>query len=205
MRTKFKCIVVMVTIAMISSQVFALTVNNFSFEETSISNDVAWIPPAVANTALDAYGWNWFTQANAIQCGTVNENNATWAPFDAADGEIFGHIWCPGNQIAQHISGFVIDNTYPIIWSAAGRPGNADGNLWVLMDGVTIAQYDVSNTDGFIETNVNFTATATVHQLRFYHNDPWARSIFIDNVQVLPEPATIGLLALVGFAFLRRK
>ena len=205
MKTKIKFMAIVIMLAMISLQGFAVTINNPSFEETSVSNDVAWISPATATTATNLYGWSWMTQANGIQCGTCNENNATWAPFPAVDGEIFGHIWCPGNEIAQTIPGFVISNTYPIVWSAAGRPGFSGGHLWVLMDAVTIAQYDVNNSDGFIQTNVSFTATATTHRLRFFHNDPWAISIFIDDVQIIPEPATIGLLALVGLAFLRRK
>jgi hypothetical protein len=130
------------------------------------------------------YGWSWFTQADGIQCGTCNENNATWAPFPAADGSIFGHIWCPGNEIAQTMSGFVSGAVYHVKWSTAGRPGFSGGNLWVLMDAVTIAQYDVNNSDGFIQTNVAFTATATSHRLRFYHNNPWAISIFIDDIQI---------------------
>jgi len=207
MNIKFILLTAVVITGMITTQTFAATVNNFSFEETSVSNDVAWISP-VGSGSTNLYGWLW-TTGSGIQCGTCPENNATWAPFPAADGNIFGHMWYPNQQIAQTISGLIPGNTYPIAWAAAGRPTNAGGTLWVLMDGTLIANYVVDNTAGFISTNVDFTATAISHQLRFFYpNIPagiWAKSIFIDDVQIIPEPATLGLLAILGLAFLRRK
>ena len=108
-------------------------------------------------------------------------------------------MWCPGNEIAQTITGFEIGKKYSVSWATAGRPGNADGNLWVLIDAVTIADYIVDNTDGFIHTNVEFIATATSHRLRFFHNNPWARSIFIDDVNIVDPLETFPEFTVPGF------
>ena len=78
---KIKFITIAIILGMISNQIFAVTINNRSFEETSVSNDVAWISPTTANTAIDLYEWSWFTQANTIQCGTANQKQWNLGAF----------------------------------------------------------------------------------------------------------------------------
>jgi len=198
MKTKMTCIVVMATLAMISSQVFAATVLNGSFE----------LPTVTDRTNFTGVTNSWDYSGGSFQAGLINSNNATFCPsLAAAEGDQFAFVWCGADdEIAQNVSGFISNNTYAIMWSEAARAATAAGNLWVLMDSVTIcASHSIPNDETWRSTNVNFTATKTTHRLRFYHGGAWDTMTFIDDVKIIPEPAVLGLLALVGLAFLRRK
>ena len=195
---KMKCIVLMITLAMVSSQAFAATLLNGGFEVPNVTD---W-------TRIQEFSNNWDYAGDPSWVGLINENNAAHCPnLAAAEGDQFAFLFQNGAEIAQTVNDFVIGNDYPIVWSEAGRQITGGGSLWVLMDSTTIcASHMVPGDETFRQTNVTFTATATMHRLRFFHpNDGGNREIFIDNVQILPEPATLGLLALFGLAFLRRK
>ena len=197
MKTKMMSIVVMIVLAMISSQAFAATLLNGGFEA----------PNAVGNTELNGLHDSW-DYSTGFQNGVMDQNNASFCPsLAAAEGDQFLYNWCPGNEAAQTVNGFIPGNTYPVIWSEAGRTATGAGATnWVLMDGVTLmAAHAVPADETWRQQSVDFVATATSHRLRFYHAGAWDRMYFIDDVQILPEPATFGLLALVGLAFLRRK
>ncbi len=196
MKMKIKFIVVMTAIAMISSQAFAATLLNGGFEA----------PDAVGATALEGTHDNWDYNVG-FQNGVIDQNNATFCPsLAAAEGDQFAYLWVPGNEVAQTVSGFIIGNTYPIVWSEAARAITPPGNLWVLMDAETLlASHAVPNDETWRQQSVEFTATATSHRLRFHHAGDWDTMTFVDDVHIVPEPATLGLLALVGLAFLRRK
>ena len=196
MKTKMTCIVVMIAIAMISSQAFAATLLNGGFEA----------PDAVGATALEGSHDNWDYNVG-FQNGVIDQNNPTFCPaLAAAEGDQFAYLWVPGNEIAQTINDFEIGKTYPIVWSEAARAITPPGNLWVLMDSETLmASHAVPNDETWRQQSVNFEATATSHRLRFYHAGDWDTMTFVDDVSILPEPASLGLLALVGLAFLRRK
>ena len=196
MKTKMTCIVVMIAIAIITSQAFAVDLLNGGFEAPN------------AGRARDLVGLhdNWDYNAD-FQSGVIDQNNATFCPdLAAAEGVQFAYLWCPENEVAQTIDGFTIDETYLILWKEAARAITPNGNLWVLMDNETLmAAHDVPNDETWRQQSVEFTATATSHRLRFYHAGAWDTMTFVDEVQITPEPATFGLFALGGFAFLRRK
>ena len=195
---KIKCIVLIVTVAMVSSQAFAAT---------DLANGGFELPDTATRLELNGVNDSWDYAPNSFRCGVIPQNEASFCPgLAAAEGDQFGYLWCNGDEIAQSFGGFEIGKTYPVVWSEAARAATPDGNLWVLMDSVTLmAAHDVPNDETWRQQSVNFTATATSHRLRFFHGGVWDTMTFVDNVQILPEPATFGLLALVGLAFLRRK
>ncbi len=202
MTKKIKCIVLMVTLAMVSSQVFAATLLNGGFEAPAVT---AW-------TNLDSVTNSWdYSDGGGAGEGLVNQNNATHCPnLSAAEGTQFAFIWCGSannDKISQTVDGFISGNDYPIVWSEAGRiASGAGGALEVRMnDTVICTSHSIPADETFRQTNVTFTATATSHTLIFINSGGWDKEIFIDNVQILPEPATFGLLALFGLAFLCRK
>ena len=185
---------------MISSQAFAATLLNGGFE----------LPNATGLNSLSGAHDNWDYTGVQFQAGVVDQNNATFCPaLAAAEGNQFAYLWCGvGDETAQNITGFTIGATYHLQWSAAGRAVSGTGGvLKVVLDGSTeiCAPYIIPNDETWRQTNIAFTATATSHRIRFIHSGIWDRMIFVDDVALIPEPATFGLLALVGLAFLRRK
>ncbi len=198
MSKKVKCLVVMITVAMISSQAFAATLLNGGFETLD----------APVRLELTGVTNNWDYSPSSFRAGLIPQNEATFCPgLAAAEGDQFAYLWCgPNDEIAQNVSGFISGAVYYVQWAEAARAVTPAGNLWVLMDSTTIcASHSVPNDETFRSTNVTFTATATGHRLRFYHGGAWDTMTFIDDVQILPEPATLSLLALVGLVFLRKK
>ena len=184
--------------------VSAITVLNPSFEETSTTNGQAWISPPIVSTGTNLYGWDWWTQQNGIRTGICNSNNATWCPgLPADDGGHFGQLWVNNCEIAQTMGGFSSGVTYYVEWAAAARGITPGGQLWVLMDALTIAQYNISN-QVFTTTNIQFTATKSNHRLRFFHAGEWDRMLFVDDVKIIPEPAAFALAALLGLFLARR-
>ena len=191
-----KKVAILVTLATVSASFALPIVNNGSFEETQTA--VRTIQEGVVD------GWDY---SPGFEKGLMPAYEATFA-FDvpADDGNQFAYLWVPGNEIAQDIGGFVIGETYQIQWSERARPGYT-GNLWVLMDGVTIDAAHAVSDGAWVTGSATFTATATSHRLRFYHNGVWDTMTFVDNVSVVPEPATLGLVGIVGgcMLFIRKR
>jgi len=138
MKTKMTCIVVMATLAMISSQVFAASVLNGSFE----------LPTVTDRTQFTGVTNSWDYSGGSFQAGLINSNNATFCPgLAAVDGAQFAYLWCGANdEIAQNVSGFVSGAVYHVQWSETARAATPNGNLWVLMGSTTIcASHAVPN------------------------------------------------------------
>lgn len=189
-------------LALVGAAVASATpiVYNASFEEP-FTPDQIWEPDLASQGGA---GWDFYP--GAFHAGIVRQDHLNFAPgLYADDGEQFGSLWCGGDEIAQYISGFTIGETYTVSWAEAGRL-NYVGDLWVLMDDVTImAAHPITNTDTFITQSVEFTATAEVHRLRFFHAGAWDEMIHIDDVQVTPEPSAMTLLAAGALLLMRRR
>ncbi len=129
-------------------------------------------------------GWDY--SPDSYQTGLMPANEATFASgVNASDGNQFAYLWCGANdEIAQTISGFEVDETYTISWSERAR-ATAPGNLWVLMDDVTLEASHVVESSFWTKKSVLFTATATSHRLRFCHGGAWDKVTFIDNISVI--------------------
>ena len=171
--------------------------------------------PAVTDyTDTNGVVETWEYLPNTFRCGLINQNNVTFCPAlaDASSGSQFAFLYCGGgagggDEIRHEIGGFTPGVSYSVGWFEAGRSATADGALEVNLDGTTVisASHAIPNNETWNQVNVNFTATKPFHSLRFVHDGAWDTMIFIDDVVVIPEPATLGLLALVGLAFLRKK
>ena len=183
-----------------SKKIITLTVlagASMAFADPILLNGSFEATPTAVRTIEEGVvdGWDY---SPGFEKGLMPANEGTFAlGVPADDGNQFAYLWVPGNEIAQTISGFVIGQTYQIGWSERARP-TYTGNLWVLMDGVTIDASHAVSDASWAPKSVNFTATSTSHRLRFYHNGDWDTMTFVDNVSVVPEPATLGLFGLLG-------
>ena len=166
-------------ILLISTATFAVVnVKNFSFEEPAVTDRV-WLE-GVTNY-WDYYGGPFLS--NGV--GVINEYNSPFCPsLAAADGSQFAFLWCgAGAEIAQTMSGYVSNHTYSVSWAASARGATTGGVLWVLMDAETLARYPLFE-EKFIITNIEFTATASNHRLRFFHVGEWDKMIFVDDIHI---------------------
>lgn len=83
---------------------------------------------------------------------------------------------------------------------------SADGALTVTLDGVLLATLTAND-----DTQAGFTrlalsgAIGANPSLEFRFDGPAGAAVYLDNVTVIPEPATLALLALGGLAMLRRR
>jgi hypothetical protein len=174
---KMKRLFIAVMSLAVAGSASANLVVNGSFEETQTA--VYTVEGGVVD------GWDY---SPGFQTGIMPELEASFA-FDvpADDGNQFGYLWVTGNEIAQDINGFVIGETYQIQWSERARPGYT-GNLWVLMDGVTVDAAHAVSAGSWVAKSIEFTATAETHRLRFFHNGAWDTMTFVDNVSVAQPP-----------------
>ena len=164
---------------LLSTAAFAVVnVENFSFEEPAVTDRV-WLE-GVTNY-WDYYGGPFLS--NGV--GVINEYNSPFCPsLAAADGSQFAFLWCgAGAEIAQTMSGYVSNHTYSVSWAASARGATTGGVLWVLMDAETLARYPLFE-EKFIITNIEFTATASNHRLRFFHVGEWDKMIFVDDIHI---------------------
>ena len=173
-----------------------VNIGNFSFEEPSVTDRV-WLE-GVTNY------WDYFGGpflSNGV--GVINENNSTFCPsLNAADGDQFSFLWCgAGAEVAQTMNGYISNQTYSISWAAAAREATTGGVLWVLMDTETLARYALFE-EKFIVTNIEFTATAENHRLRFFHVGEWDKMIFVDDIHIqetgIPPEPPVNLTASPG-------
>ncbi len=180
----------------------------------TIANGDFEAPVVADRTPYNGVVETWEYLPNTLNSGLINQNNGSFCPglADASSGSQFAFLWCGGgagggDEIRHDIGGFTPGVSYSVGWFEAGRAATASGALEVNLDGTTIisASHAIPNNDTWTQVNVNFTATKPVHSLRFVHEGAWDTMVFIDDVVVIPEPATFGLLALFGLAFLRRK
>ena len=174
----------------------SVNVENFSFEEPGVTDRV-WLE-GVTNY-WDYYGGPFLS--NGV--GVINENNSPFCPaLSAADGSQFAFLWCgAGAEIAQSMSGFVSNHSYSVSWAASARGATTGGVLWVLMDTETLARYPLFE-ENFIITNIEFTATALNHRLRFFHAGEWDKMIFVDDIHIqetgVPPEPPVNLTASLG-------
>ena len=117
------------------------------------------------------------------------------------------------NTISQVISDFVVGQTYQISLAACVYgEGYTNANLLQVYNAGT-ASYDLDTTfsgsvrDGSILNDMlysthNFTATGT--ELLLSITNPAGDAMQLDDITIIPEPATICLLGLGGM-LLRRK
>ena len=181
----------------ISSAVFLLTATAASFAAPTIFN-ASFEAPDTANeawqpTLLDQGGTGWEFAASAFRAGIVQDNNVSFASYDAADGTQMGSVWSGGDEIAQNVGGFAIGETYTISWSERARQGYT-GGLWVLMDSLTIDAAHAVSDASWVAKSISFTATAETHRLRFFHSGAGDTMTHIDNVSIIPEPGTYALI-----------
>ena len=165
-------------------EIYSPILYNGSFETPDTPNE--WWEPTLEDQG--GKGWVFYAGEGGFHAGVAQDNNFSFADYDAADGTQMGTLWCPQDEISQSIIRFEAGETYTISWSERARQ-NYTGHLWVLMDGVTLmATHDVSDA-AWVEQSVEFTATSARHNLRFFHptNEAgtwWDTMTHIDNVVI---------------------
>ena len=204
MKMKKTC-VILVILAAASASFADPVVYNAGFESPDTA-DTVWLP--LLGDQVGSQGWEFYAGVGGLQSGIAQEQTTFTAGIDAVDGEQVGVMWCPNDTIVQNVFGFAIGTTYDVSWYEIGRhnANSADTSLKVQMDGIDImASHLVEGVDkgnGWVFQTLEFTATDTVHRLGFVQAAGWDEMAIIDNVSIaaIPEPATLGLFALLGGA-----
>ena len=196
-----KTVAMLVVLAAASASFADPVVYNASFESPDTADSV-WLP--LLSDQPGGQGWEFYAGAGGFQSGICQEQMTFTYLLDAAEGDQVGSLWCPNDTIVQNVFGFEIGTTYDVSWSEVSRNG-FPGSLEVQMDGgILMAAHAVpdSSASPWIVQTVQFTATDTVHRLGFLQAGAWDQMVHIDAVSIvaIPEPATLGLFALLGGA-----
>ena len=191
MRIK-KEIIILSVLAGVSIAFADPILHNGSFETTQTA----------VRTELSGVVDGWVYSPGSFRTGIIPEHEASFAGnFDAVEGTQFGYMWCGSNDaISQVIAGFDVGQEYQITWSQRVRETYST-TFEAMMDTTTLSSEVVTDGHlGWTQKDVSFTATATSHTLRFRNAGAWDTMMFVDDVSItaIPEPATLGTIALVG-------
>ncbi len=156
----------------------------------------AWTMNAQYSTGID------------IRYDTVGE--AFWADIVFAEGTQMASIGesTRNNSVSQMVSGFTIGNTYTLSLASISYgdyPPNellltVGTDLDIAYSGMPVRDPSIRNDMGY--SSHQFVASAT--DLLLTIENPYGAVMVIDDVSIVPEPATMCLLGLGGL-LLRRK
>ncbi len=175
---------------------------NFGFEDAQLGpNTLQYTPNGLSGVAWSFNGGSGLDRSGYDSIGFGGP---------AAEGNQFAFMqgW---SEITQTLGSFEDGVTYNLCWLERNRTNgpNNGNNLEVFLDGVSVySVHWVGNTAWERRTTDAFTVHGTTHTLTFRtYGGVGDTASFVDDIYfnyVVPEPMTIGLLALGGLAIVRR-
>ena len=194
----------------LSAMAGAITINNPGFEDPVLS-DGAWTYDYIGwNTSADEWVGTWNPDPDgAIYYGyggnAPEGQNVGWAAASDTDALGFGQILAETlTADTTYTLTVEVGNNFYYAWNGYQVQLLAGGNLLAEDDNtLTIA------SDTFETSTVTYTSGASVTpgqalEIRLLAKVGTGEANF-DNVQLIPEPATMGLLGLGALALIRRK
>jgi hypothetical protein len=198
-------------LALSASAVWGLpTVLNNSFELPDIGTGSSAYVESTAPT-----DWYDLTPISGQGGGYVG-NGSSFGNTDAPDGTQALFLNGTGGT-AQQLSGFIANQFYTISFYAEGAPnasdnievqiGDASGMVIVpvTFDNGNVYRWNPSSGSYTFYTSDPFRVTTSTPTIEFEGLGPIADSSFIDDVSFVPEPASMGIVALIVLGASRRR
>lgn len=150
-------------------------------------------------------GYWTFSQGSGSGSGvTANGGAFTSGNAVAPEGVQAGFLQA-GGTISQTISGFTVGANYTLKFFASQRQNNAQvGQTFdVRINGTVIGSYAPSQSStNYVESTLNFTASATSQTLSFVGTDlnGGDNTVFLDNVRIIPPAPPVAPTSLSAVA-----
>jgi len=161
----------------------------------------------ISNVGGNVAGWNHIGECN-LAMGWFGSpfNGGTTIP----EGDLALVIQSSTTGgVSQTINDLVNGSMYELSYNYNTRPGFFTNGLRVTLGGTVVQnEAGIFNQPTYYSTNFQFNATATSMDLSFECLAMGDSGAMIDNVSIkyiIPEPAILGFLTILGMAFLRRK
>ena len=218
---------VLVVVAMVATSLMAVDVVNEGTFDTEADLNACWANNGVnsgwtdaANVSPISGGYVWF---NSYQCAyfqafdsiTLQPNSLYRVSFDAItfnpNNIEMGLFYMTGSSNTSAASGYLAEDdilnfSNDSTWAASGDANQHAGGLFTCPE-APAADDPLSSHFFQFNTPAVLNGPSTTFGVRF--NSTGGPQSRLDNVVVdvtpIPEPATVGLLSLLGLALLRRK